>query len=119
MDNEFQSYTFECSVDSEIVVTCFDNFCKKLKKKTVVVIDNAPIHLSEEFEENIPKWESKNLFIKYLPAYSPELNLIEILWRFIKYHWLPFSAYSSFQTLVENVEEILKQVGEKYEICFN
>jgi hypothetical protein len=26
----------------------------------------------------------------------PKLNLIEILWRFIKYYWLPFSAYTSF-----------------------
>jgi hypothetical protein len=25
---------------------------------------------------------------QYLPSYSPELNLIEILWRFIKYYWL-------------------------------
>ncbi|MCW4153826.1 transposase, partial [Halomonas sp. 18H] len=26
------------------------------------------------------------------PAYSPELNLIEILWRQMKYAWLPLSA---------------------------
>jgi transposase len=32
------------------------------------------------------------LIIKYLPPYSPELNLIEILWRRIKYTWLPFSS---------------------------
>jgi hypothetical protein len=36
------------------------------------------------------------LIIKYLPPYSPELNLIEILWRFMKYYWLPFSAYMFF-----------------------
>ena len=28
--------------------------------------------------------------LKYLPSYAPELNLIEILWRFLKYYWLPF-----------------------------
>jgi transposase len=28
------------------------------------------------------------LILKYLPPYSPELNLIEILWRHIKYRWL-------------------------------
>ncbi len=26
------------------------------------------------------------------------LNLSEILWRFIKYKWLPVSAYISFKT---------------------
>ena len=36
-----------------------------------------------------------------------QLNLIEILWRFMKYYWLPFSAYASFQCLSEAVEEIL------------
>lgn len=30
--------------------------------------------------------------------YSPELNLIEILWRQMKYAWLPLSAYLSFIT---------------------
>ncbi|WP_368860940.1 transposase, partial [Desulforhabdus sp. TSK] len=41
----------------------------------------------------------KNLYIKFLPTYSPELNLIEILWRKIKYEWLSFSAYLSFSLL--------------------
>jgi hypothetical protein len=34
----------------------------------------------------------KGLMIKYVPSYAPELKLIEILWRFLKYYWLPFSA---------------------------
>ncbi len=54
----------------------------------------------------------------YLPGYSPELNLIEILWRFIKYGWLPFSAYLNFQTLVEAVEDILMKGGSQYKITF-
>jgi hypothetical protein len=49
-------------------------------------------------------------------AYSPGLNLIEILWRFMKYYWLPRSAYASFHHLCEAVEEILKQFGTTYTI---
>src|SRR3989454_5622729 len=49
---------------------------------------------------------------------SPELNLIEILGRFIKYYWLPFSAYGSFQPLCAAVEEILQQFGTRYTIDF-
>jgi len=41
-----------------------------------------------------------------------------MLWRFIKYHWLPFSAYRSFKNLVKEVENVLKQVGTKYQINF-
>jgi hypothetical protein len=68
--------------------------------------------------EYIPKWEKKGLIIKFLPAYSPELNIIEILWRFIKYYWLPFSAYLSFDDLVREVENILAQVGTEFKIDF-
>ncbi len=118
---EFHCFTFECSVNSDVVVACFDEFCKIIDstKKTVVILDNASVHTSEKFTENIGKWEEKGLFIKYLPAYSPELNPIEILWRFIKYMWIPFSAYTSFENLVEEVEEILRGVGSKYIINFS
>ena len=38
--------------------------------------------------------------------------------RFIKYWWLPFSAYLNFRALVEAVEDILVNVGSKYKIAF-
>jgi len=53
-----------------------------------------------------------------LPPYSPELNLIEILWRRIKYTWLPFSAYACLNALSEALETILSQVGSEYQITF-
>jgi transposase len=83
-----------------------------------VVIDNAPMHTSDAFEDSIEHWEAKGLFVYRLPAYSPELNLIEMLWRFIKYLWLPFSAYRSFEALVQAVEEILRKVGDEFVIHF-
>jgi transposase len=30
--------------------------------------------------------------------YSPELNLIEFLWRFMKYEWIEMSTYRSWQS---------------------
>ena len=87
-------------VDSEVVIHCFDNFCETITKPTYVVIDNARIHTSAKFKAKRLEWEEKSLYLYYLPAYSPELNLIENLWRFIKYQWLPFSAYLSFGNLL-------------------
>ena len=83
-----------------------------------VLLDNAPMHRSKAFIQQIPKWVRKGLIVKYLPSYAPELNLIEILWRFIKYDWLPFSAYTSFQSLYEAVEDILTRFGTDYTITF-
>ncbi|MDR1339335.1 MAG: transposase, partial [Prevotellaceae bacterium] len=42
------------------------------------------------------------------PPYSPELNLIENLWRFIKYQWLPFNAYKDLITLRHNINDICR-----------
>jgi hypothetical protein len=50
--------------------------------------------------------------------YSPELNLIEILWRFIKYEWIEFSAHNSWSDLVNYVEGVIKNFGDKYKINF-
>lgn len=118
-NNHFESFTFEGSIDSGVVIACFDVFCEKIERKTVVVLDNASVHSSAAFIENIDKWEEKGLFVKYLPAYSPELNLIEIVWRFVKYFWLPFSAYLSFENLVDEVEKVLAGIGSKYIINFS
>ncbi len=116
--NDLQPYMFEGSIHTGVVITCFDLFCHTITKKTVVVIDNASIHTSEEFEDRIPVWKKQGLIVKYLPAYSPELNLIEILWRRIKYAWLPFSAYACLHALSEALEDILSNIGSKYQITF-
>ena len=117
-NNDLHAYMFEQSVHTGVVIACFDAFCTTLTKKTVVVIDNASIHTSEEFEERMPSWKKQGLIIKYLPPYSPELNLIEILWERIKYTWLPFSAYQCLNALIEALENILSNVGSKYQITF-
>ena len=116
--NDVHSYMFEQSIHSGVVIACFDAFCQTIKKKTVVLLDNASIHTSEEFEERIPSWKKQGLILKYLPPYAPELNLIEILWRQIKYHWLPFSAYQCLNALSEALENILSNIGSKYQITF-
>ena len=105
-------------VDTSVIVECFEQFSKQIKKRTYVFLNNAPMHRSHEFITHISKWVKRGLIIKYLPPYSPELNLIEILWRFMKYYWLPFSAYMSFHCLVQAVEDILIRFGKDYTINF-
>jgi transposase len=115
---QFESFIFEGRIDTEVVVTCFDELSASIEKSTWIILDNAPQHTSRAFKAHIPAWEKRGLFIKYLPAYSPELNLIEILWRFIKYNWLPLSAYGSYSQLKKAVTNILRGVGTKYQIYF-
>jgi transposase len=116
--NDLHPFIFEQSVHTEVVIACFEEFSEILKKKTVVVMDNASVHTSEEFEECLSQWKKKGLIVKYVTPYSPELNLIEILWRNIKYAWLPFSAYQCLNVLRDALENILKSFGSKYQITF-
>ncbi len=92
--NDLHPFIFEQSVHTEVVIACFDELSKTLKKK------------------------KQGLIIKYFTTYSPELNLIEILWRNIKYAWLPFSAYQCLNALREALENILKNFGSEYQITF-
>jgi len=117
-NNDLYPYMIEGSVDSSVMIECFDQLSTQIDKRSYVLLDKAPMHRSKAFIQQIPKWVRKGLIIKYLPAYAPELNLIEILWRFIKYYWLPFSAYTSFQCLCTAVEDILTRFGTDYKITF-
>lgn len=51
-------------------------------KEVVVILDNARYHYSQEVKDVVEG--SPRLRLVYLPAYSPELNLIERLWHFFK-----------------------------------
>lgn len=119
--DSFESYVVEGSVNSETVIACIDAFAATLTKKTLLVIDNAPTHTSKAFLGQVEKWKEKGLIIVNIPPYSPELNKIEILWRKVKYEWMPFSAYESFQSLKDSLNDILSNIGrgKEYKVYFS
>ena len=108
----------ETTFNTDKIICFLDRFAAQIVKKTVVVLDNSPIHRSNKFKAKIKQWEEDDLLIYFLPPYSPELNLIEILWRRIKYNWLSFDAYLCFQNLKERLENVLQNIGLKYDIIF-
>ena len=118
-DNDLQVYSTNGTVSSDLMIAFSDDFAQQIKQKTVVVLDNALIHHSDEFQEQIAIWEEQDLYIYFLPAYSPYLNLIERLWLKTKYEWLKPHHYESFETLTTATEEILNQVGTTFQIDFN
>ena len=114
----FTSVVFEGTVTSAVVVASIDHFISTLQRQTALVMDNASIHTSVEFQENIEHWQQQGLTIVNIAPYSPELNIIEIVWRKIKYEWMPFSAYESFQNLKESLFDILANIGKSYTVNF-
>lgn len=103
---------------SEIICLLIDDFCLNLQEESILVLDNASVHTSAFFKNKLEQWNDKGLKVFYLPTYSPELNLIEHLWRFMKYEWIELSAYKCWENLIQYVENIALNFGEKYTINF-
>jgi transposase len=116
--NDFYYEMVEGWVNSDHVIRSFDNFIATLDKRAIIIVDNASMHRSKAFKAKLAEWQEKDVVIYYLPPYSPELNLIEIVWRFLKYQWLPISAYQSYKQLKEGLDKVLKNIGEEYSISF-
>lgn len=67
-----------------------------------------------------PNWallEENGLRCYCLPPYSPELNRIEILWKKMKYEWLPFRSYSPVE-LEQAIDVIGAGFGADYKLTF-
>jgi transposase len=83
-NNHFHAYVSEQSINTDVVIACIDTFFPTVDKPTVIVVDCSSIHTSDGVQDKFEEWRERGLTIFELPSYSPELNLIEILWRFIK-----------------------------------
>lgn len=119
-ENELHAYTTLKKVDSDFTIRSIDDFDfnKARKGRSVIVIDNAKIHHSETFKAKMPEWQDNDVFIFYLPPYSPHLNLIETFWRKCKYEWLLPQHFASWKQTLEQIHYILQHFGSEYTINF-
>lgn len=116
--NELEYQLHTQKVTSELIVSFLDQFSQKITQRTVVIMDQAPIHTSEAMMKKREEWKARNLELFWLPAYSPKLNLIEILWKFLKYEWIEVEAYQDWKSLVKYVKTVLDNLGAKCAINF-
>ena len=86
-----------------------ENFPKQ-GPKIVIIIDNASFHKRKDIAEKIEA-EIPNLRLEYLPEYSPDYNLIELVWHSAK----EYIANKVF-TSVEELEELLKRLLNEGEL---
>lgn len=117
--NDLEAYSFYGSATAELIIAFINNFAKKVVKKTVIVLDNATVHRNSQFQEKIEDWKALNIDIFYLPTYSPHLNIIETLWRKIKYEWLQPKDYENLKTLEAAIDNIINNFGTKFTINFS
>ena len=111
--------TTEQNIDSRFIFERLESLSTKLKKPTVVVLDNARIHRSKVIKERFKVWRHRGLYIFYLPRYSPRLNIVETLWRKLKYEWLSPADYQSKENLFYQIRLALTAMGNSLFIGFS
>ena len=90
---------FTDSVNSQSTI----RLCKKLEakhpdaKKIHVIVDNAKYYKSKLVKEYL---KDSKIQLHFLPGYSPNLNLIERLWKFFKKKILYNKYYETYEEFV-------------------
>jgi len=107
----------EQNMDARRMCDYLDQFAQRLRRLTVVVLDNAPVHQGQ-MRRRLSAWQAKGLYVFFLPTYSPHLNIAEVLWRKLKYEWLGPEDYASKETLRLAVWQALAAVGKDLTIHF-
>jgi len=117
--NESWTAVSEKAINGQFVMEQLERFSFSIRKLTVVVLDNARIHRGKQILERQAVWQTRGLFIFYLPTYSPHLNLAETVWRKLKYEWLNAEDYTSKEHLQYAVKQALWAFGNSLKINFS
>jgi transposase len=86
---------------------------EKIGPQVLVILDNASYHkrldIIEKIEQALP-----NIQLCFLPTYSPDFNLIELVWHSCK----EFIAHRLFQSLGQ-LKELLQRLLNDGELVIN
>lgn len=113
------------AITHELIMVCNDeyinaqSFCDLLWKiaalnlqiPITIVLDNARYQKCKIVSELA---KTLNIELLYLPAYSPNLNIIERLWKFVKKQCLWSKYYSNFQDFKKAISHCLNQTDTTY-----
>jgi transposase len=105
--------------DAEVFLRFLKNIIKKYPEgKSVIILDNARNHhaklLNSFLEEN-----KEMLELVYLPPYSPDLNMIEGLWKWLKERVVYNVFYRNIFEIRENIKEFFKVISKEPQIIID
>lgn len=102
----------QSSVNKEAIIKFLDILSKKYQgKKIRLVLDNASYHkaaLAQEHAENL------GIKLVFLPVASPNLNIIERLWKFVKSKFLRNKIFIHLDELENKLKKAFKTLKKQY-----
>ncbi len=79
----------------------------KRERPLMIVLDNYSVHKSQTIQDAVALLEAADVFLVYLPSYSPELSQIEPIWNDVKHHYLTTRSYEAVVDLKRATEAAL------------
>ena len=76
-------------------------------------LDNYSVHTGQAVKEALPDLEAADIYLMYLPAYSPELSKIEPIWNDVKYHEMSERSFADILNLRTEARAALKRKANK------
>ena len=86
---------------------------EKTGRTRVIVQDNGPIHRCLEVQQLWSSWESRGLYIFFLPKYCSEMNPIELEWQHLKKDELSGQMFDDELDLAYAVIDGVEARGER------
>ena len=77
--------------------------------KIVIILDNASFHKRKDILEKI-ELDMPNMILEFLPAYSPDYNLIELVWHSAK-EYIAHRLFESVEQLESLLHKLLNEGG--------
>lgn len=118
-NNDFIYKNTRKNINANFIIEILDELSLNICKPTVVVLDNARPHTARKVKQLFEIWQNRGLYIFYLPPYSPQLNIIERLWKEFKEGWLKPADYQSADTLFYAVDRICANIGKELFMAFS
>ena len=75
--------------------------------KILIILDNASYHKKQDIREKIAR-NLPNIQLYFLPTYSPDFNLVELVWHSAK-EYIAHKLFKSVSELKELLERLLNQ----------
>ena len=103
--------TSEENCEAQRIVLFFDKLIQAYPDKHTIVLylDNAPYFYAPVVRDWLE--QHPQLIIDSLPTYSPNLNLIERLWRLVKKKLVRNRYYEKYSTFRAQVFQLLNHIG--------
>ena len=111
MNQDIVPLVTESNADTALVAVFLLEVKKKYAKaeKITIILDNAAYQKSYETQEYA---KSLNIDLLYLPPYTPNLSLIERVWKFFKKKVLRDHYYPTFNEFFEAICEFFVKWDE-------